>query len=173
MDGITLERVVRQDPHADAQFAGVFASDTLPRTLKCKPALLIANLDPISKPGSHWVAIRIGCDGKGEYFDSYGLPPYVPKLRRYLDRKCRSWRYNTVDLQALNSTVCGQYCAMFVLFRAHGYTMQNFVNKYFTEHCQKNDRLVYSMFKRYSRNVKLCDDVHTKKTQVCCERKKK
>jgi hypothetical protein len=170
MDGLTLEFVMRQDPHARALFEGVFASDTLPHALHRRPSLLIVNTDPISKGGSHWLAIYISCEGKGEFFDSYGLPPYVPQIRSFLDKRCKSWRYNTVDLQAVNTTVCGQYCVMYLLFKAHGYSLFDFV-KNFSNECLKNDETVHRMFERYSKNVKLCDDVRVKKNQVCCKRK--
>nr|XP_034832232.1 uncharacterized protein F54H12.2-like [Maniola hyperantus] len=39
------------------------------------PAYLISNLDPDTKPGSHWVAIYVGTNGVGEYFDSFGRKP--------------------------------------------------------------------------------------------------
>ena len=28
-----------------------------------------------SKPGEHWIAVYFKNRGRGEYFDSYGLPP--------------------------------------------------------------------------------------------------
>ena len=36
---------------------------------------MVANTDPSSKPGTHWVAFYFPSKGKGEFFDSYGHPP--------------------------------------------------------------------------------------------------
>jgi hypothetical protein len=47
-------------------FDGVFSRDRLPD----KPRLLVCNTDPSSRPGQHWIAIYVGEDGRGEYFDS-------------------------------------------------------------------------------------------------------
>lgn len=172
MDGLTLHQVMTQDPHAAPLFEGVFAADTLPRYLHKKPAYFIMNTDPIRKPGQHWLAVSIDCHGRGEYFDSYGQPPYITEHRKFLDRHCKSWRYNHLDLQALDSVVCGQYCVMYLLHKAHGYSLPDFVNMYFTDDCNKNDKLVEQMFHRYMKNVKLCDDISVKKNQTCCMRKK-
>jgi hypothetical protein len=172
MDGYTLEKFVRNDNHAAPIFDGVYASDTLPYKLHCKPTLIIVNTDPISKPGTHWQAIAIDTHRNGEFFCSFGLPPYVPQIRKFLDRHCKAWKHNTVDVQALDSTVCGQYCAMFLLFKAHGYSMNDFVGLNFSNDCHRNDQLVSQMFQRYGGNVVLCDDIRCKKTQTCSRRRK-
>ncbi len=169
MDGITLDKFLRQDPHTSKHFAGVFAADTLPSAFLARPVSLIVNSDPISKPGTHWLAITIDACGNGEYFDSYGLKPFVPHHKRFLSSACKTWKYNHVDLQSIQSSVCGHYCAMYLLFKSHGYTLKDFVNC-FTNDCGKNDTLVEKMFLRYSKNVLLCDDVSVKQTQSCCKR---
>lgn len=171
MNGNELESALGQDPHAAAMFHGVYACDTLPLTVAKLPALFIVNTDSISKPGSHWQAIYIDCERRGEFFDSYGLPPYVPQHVSFLKKTCKSYKYNHTDLQALNSSVCGQYCAMFLLFKSHGYSMNYFV-KYFSSDCEKNDVLVNKMFKRYTKSVKFCNEFGVK-MQSCCKRKRK
>lgn len=173
MDGTTLEAVLRRDPHVAPYFEGVFAADTLPRGSRHRPSFYVVNSDPIRKPGQHWLALSIGCNGVGEYFDSYGLPPFVKEHKQFLNRHCKSWTWNTTELQAIDSTVCGQYCVMYLLFKAHGYTVHDFVKINFTRDCNKNDDIVNRMFERYMKDVKLCDDVPIKnKTQTCCKRRK-
>ena len=47
----------------------------LPNQLK-RPCSIIANTDPLHKPGEHWVALYLPPHSKTvEFFDSYGLPP--------------------------------------------------------------------------------------------------
>ena len=171
MDGHTLESVLRRDPHAAPLFVGVFASDTLPHSIHTKPALIIVNTDPIQKPGAHWQAIFISADGRGEHFCSYGLGPYVSNIRFFLDRQCKQWIKNTIDLQCFDSSVCGQYCVMYLLFKSHGYSMKEYVTC-FTSNCHDNDQLVNEMFARYAKNVIICDDIRMKKCQTCCKKKK-
>jgi len=168
MDGHTLEAVLRRDPHASSNFLGVFASDTLPHNIP-KPALIIVNTDPITKPGAHWQAIYIGCDGRGEHFCSYGLGPYVPKIRQFMDRQCKQWIKNTIDLQAFDSSVCGQYCVMYLLFKAHGYFMEEYLFC-FSEDCNQNDHFVNHMFERYAKSVNICAEIRVKKCQKSCNK---
>lgn len=88
-----------------------------------------------------------------------------------MERQCSLWTKNTKDLQAFDSAVCGQYCTMYLLFKAHGFSMQKFVSC-FSLDCNKNDKIVNKMFQRYAKNVNLCDDVLQKKTQSCCKKRK-
>lgn len=168
MDGHQLESVMRHDPHAAGMFCGVFASDTLPRSVSHFPACFIVNTDPIRKSGTHWQAIFIDKDRRGEFFDSYGMAPYIRDHVIFLDKMCKSYKYNRQDLQSIDSAVCGQYCVMNLLFKAHGYTLNYFLDCFFSADCVKNDVIESKMFKRYSKNVKLCDDIYVKK-QACCK----
>lgn len=172
MDGDTLERVLRADPHAGKFFVGVFAADTLPLPLPHKPALLIANTDPKYRPGQHWVAIYVDAKGRGEYFDSYGLPPFVTWHSLFLSKACKSWKYNHDDLQALNSTVCEQYCVVYLLFKAHGYKLSDFLGQ-FTKNCAENDEFVDYLFHRYAKKTKICTDIKLKPSQLSCKRRVK
>ena len=171
MVGQTLHQVIKQDPHAAPLFEEVFAADTLPRYVNKKPSYYIINSDPISKPGRHWLALTIDWHGNAEYFDSYGFPPHTLEHRKFLDRHSKSSRHNHVELQAFDSVVCGQYCIMYLLHKAHGYSLPDFVNMYFTNDRHKNDKYVDEMFQRYMKNIKLCDDIVVKKNQTCCKRK--
>lgn len=56
MNTITLCRFACSDVRIRNTFGGVYASDRLPK-FKRKFSTFIANLDPHTLPGSHWVAI--------------------------------------------------------------------------------------------------------------------
>lgn len=78
----------------------------------------IVNTDPSSKPGKHWVAFFRSSHGKLEFFDSYGRPPNhfgFPIGVNMLDASC--CEYNSLTLQADNTSVCGQYCILFLFLR--------------------------------------------------------
>ena len=52
-------------------WAGVYPSDTAPMRWT-KPAAIVVNTDPHTKPGSHWIAMYLNNLGHCIYFDSYG-----------------------------------------------------------------------------------------------------
>ena len=76
-------------------FDGVFSADNLPE----EPRLLVVNTDPASQPGRHWVCICVE-NGRGEYFDSFGLPP-IAHFERYLNKHCSLWTFNQRQLQSV------------------------------------------------------------------------
>lgn len=172
MDGLTLDTLMRRDKHVSPLFVGVFAADTLPRRLNNYPALLICNTDPISKPGQHWIAFFIDKNGVGEYWDSYGFPPLVAHHKRFLNRLCKKWTYNHSSLQAIDSMVCGEYCVLYLVHRAHGYSLHSFVHKLFTSDPIKNDTIVRKLFKRMFGKKRVCVIPAATPTQRCCKRRK-
>ena len=115
MDTKQLLRCVDQDKILKKYCLGIFAADTVPTTVNL-PACYIANTDPISKPGTHWIAVFL--DGKKEFFDSYGRPPPA---------KCA---YNTVRIQGPLSSTCGQYCLYYLCHKVRGRPMKEIVNDY-------------------------------------------
>ena len=79
----------------------------LPKNTK-RPCAIVVNTHPSDKPGEHWVAIYLKTNDKGEYFDSYGLPPLEPRIESFMNESCMNgWKYNAVALQDANSTTCG------------------------------------------------------------------
>lgn len=171
MDGHTLDTLMKRDRHVAPYFEGVYAADTLPRRLHRRPALLIANTDPIEKPGQHWCGFLIGSDGEGEFFDSYGMPPIVPNHKKFMSRVCKKWIYNHKSLQAIDSNVCGQYCVLYLAHRAHGYSLHSFLKKLFTNDAEKNDQVVRKLFKRMFGHNRQCVLPSDCKTQRSCHRK--
>ena len=74
-----LQTRAQSDPCIASTFLGVFPSNKLPRKRRY-PSSLIANTDPDTKPGQHWIAMYFPSKTKKEFFDSYGMPPsfYTP-----------------------------------------------------------------------------------------------
>jgi len=104
-------------------FRGVFASDTLPDTIRPGESLIV-NYDPEGRPGSHWVGMFHAPTGEGLYFDSFGQPPDADDLILHDKTHLGAWlrhntskpmRWNHDDLQALSSKTCGDWAAAFVL----------------------------------------------------------
>ena len=131
-----IENLLRSDCKLSLTFDGVYASDRIPSMTGITTELVV-NEDPSSKPGSHWVAIRIE-NQNAEYFDSYGRPPSVVNIVNFLNRNSKSWTFNTKELQALGSSVCGHYCVWFLSQRARGKTMRD-VQSQFSNNANLND----------------------------------
>jgi hypothetical protein len=74
MDSRQIYSILCWDKDTSDSFLGVYPSDLLPLTNMPKNSALVFNTDPQDKPGQHWIAVYVDKGGKGEYFDSYGLP---------------------------------------------------------------------------------------------------
>jgi hypothetical protein len=127
-------------------FLGVFASDMLPTHPIQRSGTLIVNTDPHTETGSHWLAIHIQSrSSRLYYFDSYGLPPYIPTIQSFINRNCAVWDYNTVQLQGSTTTVCGKYCCLLALYTDRGYSPQTVAGLYGS--LQSADKRVSELFK--------------------------
>ena len=127
---------------------GVYAADEIPRTW-ARPAGLIVNTDDHNKPGEHWVAMYVDRDGRGSYFDSYGLPPIIPQHVAGLRRNCKFYRHNLKQLQSDTSDVCGQFCIVFLHLMSFGSNLAEF-NSLFSSDVEKNDKIVREYYNAFS-----------------------
>ena len=135
MNGNQIERFVRR--FCRDKFQGVFSCDTLPPN----PELLVCNTDPHDKPGTHWIVIYVDKNGRGEYFDSFGMePPAV--FKDYMNKHCRNWTFNRRKLQSVLSRFCGHYCCFYCVYRYNGFSMNKIVSM-FTNDATVNDVLVH------------------------------
>lgn len=122
----------------------VYAANRLPLYVKT-PSYLISNLDPDSKPGSHWIAIHIDRSGFGQYFDSYGRPPSTYH-KEFLRRNARHCAFNRYRLQYDLSSVCGQYSLTYLHYKFYGHTLNDFL-RLFGNNRLLNDIIVLKVFK--------------------------
>ena len=127
-------------------FLGVFAADELPSHFPWSCGLVV-NTDPRSEPGTHWLAIYIDGNGHGEYFDSYGLKPFVPQHLKFLNR-LKQWRYNKTKLQSLTSTLCGQYCVLYLDSKFRGYSLNRFLRN-MVKHPYKDGYVMQRFFQKF------------------------
>lgn len=160
MDNTELEALVKKDKQLSNIFLGVFPSDKLPERVEKKPCALIINVDPSDKPGQHWVSayFPVSVDTV-DYFDSYGLKPFVTSIQEFLRRNSRKQNFNEQRLQSSDSTVCGLYCLYFLCFRSRNVPMYKIVNTFNAKNFQSNDSKVC----KFLRTV--FDHVH----KVCCK----
>jgi hypothetical protein len=126
---------------------GVYAADEIP-TVWSKPAAIIANTDDHTKSGTHWVAMYVGRDGIGHYFDSYGLPPINPHHLKRLRRNCKIILYNPQQFQSNTSDVCGQFCVMFTHLMCTGFGMHK-LRDIFSNDLSRNDKIARDYYNSY------------------------
>lgn len=123
--------------------SNVYAANRMPVHMTL-PIYLISNLDPDTKPGSHWIAIYINADGVGEYFDTFGRKPYGYHLS-FLKRNTCRWTYNSNVIQNIFSSLCGEYCLVYLYFKFKGMRLREFL-ELFNENTLYNDWLLKEMF---------------------------
>ena len=151
--------------YARDQFNDIFPLGSTSRTSR-PISLYICNLDNSNKPGSHWIVVDFNkYSGKVIYFDSYGLPPTHADIAERLASESKELIWNNVQLQELNTTVCGQYCTLYCLLRARDLTPRQIIDLL---HCDglishdTRDHIVYDFVKNIYPNKlsALQTDVH-------------
>lgn len=129
-------------------YLGTFASDSFRLTPQMRRQACIINTDIKSAPGEHWVAIindQEGC----YFFDSFGLPIYVPPIIKTLkENKVAKYSYNSCQIQPFTSDNCGYYCIAFILSYLEGLNYNNFLNNFSTD-IGENDNICYSLIEKY------------------------
>ena len=91
-------------------YNGCFMRDELNHN-NIKNGFYIINLDNSYGVGSHWCALYIDKNNKKFYFDSYGFPAPLE-----IERLIKPYHFFTKIIQSINSTSCGFYCILFILY---------------------------------------------------------
>ncbi|GFQ74075.1 uncharacterized protein TNCT_556511 [Trichonephila clavata] len=112
MDSITLCRLACSDFLLRSEFGGVYASDELPKTLDSYSCFIV-NLDPKTKPGSHWIAIAFR-NNKCFYFCSYASVPNNKNILKFITDNAENLVWNKCRYQSLVSYTCGHFCLHFL-----------------------------------------------------------
>ena len=116
------------------------AKDTLPEVVSMYPFAFVCNTHDSDQPGEHWVAMYV--DEIGDYFDPYGQMPQHAEFTNFMNEHCLQWSPNDHILQSPISTVCGQYCVAFLMFRCRNISMHAF-SLLFTSNLIANDCRVF------------------------------
>lgn len=164
MNTFDLDRFLSKCPSTRPYFLGVYACDELPtiRPHHPLPIALVANIDPSTKSGKHWVGIFVAKDGHGEFFDSYGLSPLSPHFLHFLSATCGTrWSHNVTRLQGDNSTTCGHYVIAYLSHRCYGLAKHTFFSKFRVTDYQHNDDVIQNTYKD------VCLAKCTKAHQMC------
>ena len=143
MNNKELKLILSKDIFARRLFKGVFPRDRLPQYVPQGPGIYIINTDHSSGPGEHWVCVCFDGRGNAEYFDSFGLPPLIPSIQRFITRNSfYSYTFNQRLLQRLTSSYCGFYVLYYVLMKSRGASLYRIQQNFFVNNLWGNDRRV-------------------------------
>lgn len=145
MNTVELMKAMNTNKSTKKTFKGVFPADKLPRKVK-RPAMIISNTDDSTKPGTHWVGFYFPIKGNIEYFDSIGELPLSLHHLKFLQKNGQNFIHNNKRLQGYFSSVCGNYCVMYLLHRAKKKSYKSFI-KQFSNNLVNNDEKVIKMYK--------------------------
>lgn len=162
MNSEELKNIIRKDKFMKNIFMGIYACDEIHNLHKTeRPTLFIANTDPSSMTGQHWVAFYT--NGKTvEYFCSYGIQPFVLEFKDFLTH-FKNIKINTVRLQSSHSKVCGLYCIYYMYHKSRGKTLEQILKTFEPKKYCLNDKNVCRFIHRVF-------GIHTK---VCCNNTQK
>ena len=129
-------------------FIGTFPCDLLPNSVSSRPCGMIVNTDSSRESGEHWTSIILLPGGRAEYFDSFGLPPLVPRIQKYLEEMSpNGFDYSSRTLQHPLSITCGYFCIQFIKWRSLGLSYHCFVTN-FKEDLEANDKILLGIKER-------------------------
>lgn len=137
-----------------SHFVGIYAINTLPRTLKIKH-FLICNTDTDSGSGKHWFVILRSNIKKYELFDSLGLSDLKQTL---IIQNCHFnteyLKFNKTAVQSLTSSSCGQFCLYFIIKRLHNLDLSfsEILNEIFESDTDLNENNVLSFLSLFNTN---------------------
>lgn len=123
---------------------GVFPADRIPE-IWTKPTAFVLNTKDHGDAGEHWVAVFVDRNGRGIFFDSFGQQPTIANHLRRIRKNTTVYNYNRRRLQSYDSTVCGQYCVLFLHFMCLGLSLRQF-HSLFTNDTMENDKLVLEYY---------------------------
>lgn len=143
MNTLEIQQALRQ---LNVKHTGVYPADRVPKVWT-RSSAIVANTDDHKRPGEHWVAFFLDENGKGTYFDSYGIPPLHPGFLLRLRHNSKIHRWNIQQLQGVFSQTCGHYSCVFLYYLSIGYDLNQFL-ALFTGNCEHNDRLIVQLFRK-------------------------
>ena len=76
------------------------------------------------------MTIYINNDRRGEYFDSFGMPPLFDEFVTFLNNNTKSWTHNKRVVQDVYSNACGLLCIFYAVHRCVGFDVGSIANMY-------------------------------------------
>lgn len=149
MNTLEIDSLLCSHPVTRPFFRGTFPSDKLPRYLLPRPSILVVNSDKSGLPGEHWLGIVLPKSTSSvqccEYFDSFGMRPYVSYFDSFVRRNADVCVYNDVAVQSPQSDSCGKFVCIFLLYRCMGFSFKD-IKDLFVNDERLNEALVCRLF---------------------------
>lgn len=144
MESSEFVRYFEKVPQLVKHFGGVFPVDKIPTRMKNK-SFFICNLDPSTKPGSHWICFIKLVSSECEIFDSLGVD--ISYLLQYINFKQEThFIFNKNAVQASSSVLCGKFVTMLIIERFLNQSMEfcDLIDDIFSKNTLQNDEIVSS-----------------------------
>ena len=77
-------------------FGVTYPRDLIPHRLRPYEKANVVNTDPHDNSGTHWVCLYV-VPPVVEYFDSYGMKPFLPEILNFIDRHQSRAVWNPFD----------------------------------------------------------------------------
>ena len=132
-------------------FRGTFSCDNIP-IFKESNIAVISNLSREHDTGSHFIAIFIDQD-KITYFDPFGIESYNILIEEYLKKYKKKIIYSKQRIQSYNSTHCGYFCVIFILYLENNVCLRKFVKLFQKEDLLINDYICIELINIYIRHM--------------------
>lgn len=156
MNTSQINQILKNNSVTRNCFLGTFPADKLPVSTQ-RPLCFVANTDPSTAKGSHWVAVFVNGKDCAEFYDSYGRGPKGSFLK-HLENNYRTFRYNRKQLQAFGSSVCGQHCILFLYMRCKGEKMATILNRFAKDTVINDAAVCLAVNQTYSASYPLVDE---------------
>ena len=107
-------------------FKGTFPSDTLTISRNNNTQAFVINTANSNSPGEHWTALILD-NKKYFFFDSFGLEILnLDILKQIKNHDISTYKYNSKQIQPVNSNNCGYYCIAFIVSYMYNHTLEFF-----------------------------------------------
>ena len=162
LNNVQLDHLANTQPALARVYYGAVPCDRLPKTLPQDegPTAYIVNTDPHDEPGTHWIAVwthRNVCEVMDSYAVSLDVYGTAEPLKEWMDRHFKYQIHNGKSFQSIFSQSCGDYALMFLIDRAEGRSMSEFLNRFESRRFVENDHKVGHMLTRWIENVTSSD----------------
>ena len=162
-----ISHLLSRDPLMCRTYDVVAKDSLLDIIVDTYPAAIVCNTHDSDRPGEHWVAMYVDTERRGDYFDSYGLQPQHVGFVDFMTEHCSTWSTNERTLQSPLSTVCGQYCVAFLMFRCRDASMNAFTRSFTTDlvtnDCRVFDWVAAVNKKMMTRSYIICQRIQNNK----------
>ena len=146
MDGSQIMKLLGSDPIIASKFKGVYSIDQV-RYVDYTNQLIVVNLDPWYKPGSHWVVLYNSDQDIVEFFDSRGKKPNVTVQQSLLLRN-NTCKYTTMRTQNYGSMTCGLFCFYYSYYACRGCRLGEIISV-FSSNLTRNEEIVLRFTQNY------------------------